>query len=515
MVWNLPALIPALFFLFMPSYGFAESVDTKIQEGISQYHEGEFKEAVENFSFAHTDRPEDSRIAYNLGNAHYKEGKFEEALQAYTQSTLDEKNPGIRKKSIYNTGNTMVKLGKLEEAESAYKKVLVLDPGDMDAKYNLEYVRQQLKDKEKQKQDSGQDPQEDGPSEEEQTQNQQPKNENDQQERDQPPPPDHTGSENQENPDQPGESAMEAKISEEEAERMLEGLTRRFKKHQPHAGRKNEIRISGKRLVKMKMFLGVFKKVALFSLFMVPMLSTLSFGQNISVTATVDKNRLTLEDVLQLSIVIQGTQNMPPPELPSLPDLKITSAGTSSSTQYINTQRSVSITYKYRLTPMNTGTIVIGPARVRTNGKTYSTQPITIEVQKPSNIGTPASKTAFVETTLSSNKAYIGEQRVYTFRLFHRVEAKNLDLKLPFDKTWFTKEELGEPKSYIKVVNGLQYHVQELSIALFPLRKGKLEIPATTVELDLLHKAQSRSRQDPFSQFFNDPFFGPTCPCRA
>ncbi len=256
------------------------------------------------------------------------------------------------------------------------------------------------------------------------------------------------------------------------------------------------------------MFSGVFKKVALFSLFMVPMLSTLSFGQNISVTATVDKNRLTLEDVLQLSIVIQGTQNTPPPELPSLPDFRITSAGTSSSTQYINTQRSVSITYKYRLTPMNTGTIVIGPARVRANGKTYSTQPITLEVQKPSNIGTPASKTAFVEAALSSNKAYIGEQRVYTFRLFRRVEAKNMDLKLPFDKTWFRKEELGEPKSYIKVVNGLQYHVQELSIALFPLRKGKLEIPAATVELDLLHKAQSRSRQDPFSQFFNDPFFG-------
>ena len=84
----LPALIPALFFLFMYSSGFAESIDTKIQEGISQYHEGEFKEAVENFSLAHSDRPEDSRIAYNLGNAHYKEGKFEKALQAYNLSLI-------------------------------------------------------------------------------------------------------------------------------------------------------------------------------------------------------------------------------------------------------------------------------------------------------------------------------------------------------------------------------------------------------------------------------------------
>ena len=220
----LPALIPALFFLFMPTSGFAESVDTKIQEGISQYHEGEFKEAVENFSLAHTDRPEDSRIAYNLGNAHYKEGKFQEALQAYSQSALDEKNPDILKKSIYNTGNTMVKLGKLEEAESAYKKVLSLDPGDMDAKYNLEYVRQELKKKEEQ--ESGEDKQKGEDQEQDSEGDQQGENQ----------PPDSANSENkdsenknQENSNQPGEPTMEAEISKEKAEQMLEGLTEDLK----------------------------------------------------------------------------------------------------------------------------------------------------------------------------------------------------------------------------------------------------------------------------------------------
>ena len=230
----LPALIPALFFIFMPASGFAESVDTKIQEGISQYHEGEFKEAVENFSLAHTDRPEDSRIAYNLGNAHYKEGKFEEALQAYSQAALDKKNPDILKKSIYNTGNSMVNLGKLEEAESAYKKVLSLDPGDMDAKYNLEYVRKELE--KKKEQESGEDPQkgEDKPSENEKGEDQEQDSEGDQQGENQPP--DSADSENkdsenenQENSNQPGEPTMEAEISKEKAEQMLEGLTEDLK----------------------------------------------------------------------------------------------------------------------------------------------------------------------------------------------------------------------------------------------------------------------------------------------
>ncbi len=247
-------------------------------------------------------------------------------------------------------------------------------------------------------------------------------------------------------------------------------------------------------------------KVATLCLFLFLLLNPVAQGQEISVTATVDKNRLSLEDVLQLSIVIQGTQNTPPPELPTLPDFRVVSAGTSSSTQYINTQRSVSITYNYRLTPMNTGTFVIGPTRVRANGKTYATQPITIavqnEAQKPSNQETTGNKNAFVVTTLSSKKAYVGEQLVYTFRLFHRVDAKNLNLRLPFDKTRFHKEELGEPKTYIKINNGLQYHVQELSLALFPLKKGLHEIPSAMIELDLFHPMKNRSRRDPFSQFF-------------
>ena len=114
---------------------------------------------------------------------------------------------------------------------------------------------------------------------------------------------------------------------------------------------------------------------------------------------------------------------------------------------------------------------------------------------------------AFVEAELSSKKGYIGEQLVYTFRLFHRIDAKNLNLQLPFDSKWFHKENLGEPKAYIKIINGIQYHVQELSMAIFPLMGGLIDIPASIIELDLLYKTQNRNRQDPFSQFFNDPFF--------
>ena len=236
-IWNLPAkiLIALLLNVSLPLPVFAESVDSKIQEGISQYHEGQFKEAGENFSSAQADRPEDTRLGYNLGNSHYKDGKFQEALKAYNHSSLNEKNPDIKKNSIYNSGNTLVKLGKLKEAESAYKKVLSLDANDMDAKYNLEYVRQQLKKQEEQKNDSGQDKQKDensdSSSENKPGENQEQNKEGDQQKESPPPPPENAEAENEDpgKPEQAGEQVQEAEISQEEAERMLKGLTEDLK----------------------------------------------------------------------------------------------------------------------------------------------------------------------------------------------------------------------------------------------------------------------------------------------
>jgi hypothetical protein len=232
-------------------------------------------------------------------------------------------------------------------------------------------------------------------------------------------------------------------------------------------------------------------------------LSSPVFAEDIKVLATVDRNQITLEDSLKLSITIQGTQNTPPPELPSLPDFRVTTSGTSSSTQIVNFKRSVSITHRYRLTPMNTGQFKIGSARIRANSKIYATQPITVVVKKPTVQNQSVDKSVFIETNVSKRTAYVGEQLIYSFKLFHRIEAKNLDLSMPFGASYFQKEELGKAKGYQSIINGIQYQVQEISVALFPIKPGKAEIPPAMLDLDIYHRTRSNRRG-----FFNDPFFG-------
>ena len=251
-----------------------------------------------------------------------------------------------------------------------------------------------------------------------------------------------------------------------------------------------------------------FKKKSMLLVFVFWSALTLNaFGENIQVLATVDRTQITLEDSIQLSVTIKGTQNTPPPELPSLPNFRITSGGTSASTQIVNMERSISITHNYRLTPMNIGQFKIGPARIRANKKVYLTQPINILVKKSTAPIQTGNRPVFLEATASKKEAYVGEQLIYSFKLFYRVEAKNFDLNMPFGASHFQKEELGKAKSYQSVVNGIQYHVQEVSVALFPIKPGKAEIPPATLEFDIYHRPQNRSNGGPFSQFFNDPFF--------
>ena len=250
-----------------------------------------------------------------------------------------------------------------------------------------------------------------------------------------------------------------------------------------------------------------FKITIIISLLFFTLLTFPAWAKNIQVIATVDRNEITLEDSLKLSITIQGTQNTSPPELPSLPDFRISSAGTSSSTQIINMQRNISITHNYRLTPMNTGQFKIGSARIRTNGKTYATKPITIKVREPTTPSQSGNRPVFIKSAISKKKAFVGEQLIYSFKVFHRVEVKNFNLNMPFGASYFQKEDLGKAKGFNSIINGIQYHVQEVSVALFPIKPGKAEIPTASLEFDIYHRTQNRSNQGPFGQFFNDPFF--------
>lgn len=219
-------LVVGLFVLLTNSPVSADPADSKIQEGLNQYQEGLFPEAEENFSQARSSRPDDPRLDYNLGSSYYKQKKFQKALQDYTHAALENSDPQLKKNSLYNSGNALFKMGKLQEAEAAYKKVLTLDPSDMDAKFNLEFVREQLKKKEEEQEQKSDkkdpsDSEKDEPSKNDSTN----KEEDQESEKEKP-----QSGEKQPQENNQSESAQAKELSQEEAEQLLGNLSEDLKK---------------------------------------------------------------------------------------------------------------------------------------------------------------------------------------------------------------------------------------------------------------------------------------------
>jgi hypothetical protein len=236
-------------------------------------------------------------------------------------------------------------------------------------------------------------------------------------------------------------------------------------------------------------------------------------AQNIQVLASVDKTTATLENAVELSLTVLGLQNAPPPTLPPLPAFRIQSTGTSTSVQVINGQSTSSITFSYRLVAQKAGAFTIPAIEWTLNGKTYATQPITLNITVAATARTEDNAEAFIESTLSNPKPFVNEQVIYTFKFLRRTEAANANLNQEFGG--LRREDLGKPKEYAQVINGVQYHVYEAATAVFPNKPGPVEIPPAVLEVDLVQRGQQRLPHlpipgDPFRGLFNDPFFSGT-----
>ena len=132
-----------LVIMMLPTTGFAGSFDSKAREGITHYNREEFDQAAKKFQESQQEKPENPDVAYNLANSRYRLGRYEEAVEAYKKALTEKTPTHLKQKSYYNMGNAYYRMGYMDEAIDSYKKALELNTGDMDSKFNLEWVRKQ------------------------------------------------------------------------------------------------------------------------------------------------------------------------------------------------------------------------------------------------------------------------------------------------------------------------------------------------------------------------------------
>jgi len=218
-----------------------------------------------------------------------------------------------------------------------------------------------------------------------------------------------------------------------------------------------------------------------------------AWSADIQATASVDRKEITLEDSVNFSIVVEGTQSASPPDLPPLDSFTVRARGSSSSFQIINGDRSSSITYNYVLLPKKTGTFTIAPATISIDGKPYRTAPITLIVKKASARAN-APRMIFAKMVVSNKKPFVQEQITATLQVFHIFQIRNIDVNIGFPG--FREESLKEPVQNTRIVDGIRYSTYEISTSLFPMRPGKVEIPAQIIELDQVDRTRAGRYQE-------------------
>jgi hypothetical protein len=150
------------------------------------------------------------------------------------------------------------------------------------------------------------------------------------------------------------------------------------------------------------------------------------------------------------------------------------------------------------LQPKQTGYVVIPPLQLGD----VSSQPITLHVlNADSQTHNSQGKLApiFIEASLDQDSVYVQAQAILTLRIYHSVSLYNGSSLTPLQMNDARIEQLGEPRTYEKLLNGVRHGVIELRYAIFPQQSGELSIPALQFSATVASAGQSNDF-NPFGQ---------------
>ena len=249
-------------------------------------------------------------------------------------------------------------------------------------------------------------------------------------------------------------------------------------------------------------------------------------AQNIQFTASAPKSVEVGEQFELIYTLSDQPSGFRPPEFKNMNLLGGPSTSSSSNVQIINgkvTQNSA-YSYTYYLSANKMGTINLDPALATVNGKSYSSNTITIEVLKSgspkSNSNANANNNSennqasadlgsgdiFARILIDRNSVYQGEGFIATIKLYSKLGISNLGgpENLNLDNFFRQDIEIGQIRSERENIKGQAYLTAVIQkFVLFPQKSGEIVIDPFSMKVQVQVPVRNR-RPSVF-----DDFFGP------
>lgn len=253
----------------------------------------------------------------------------------------------------------------------------------------------------------------------------------------------------------------------------------------------------------------------------------------------------------QITFEVNGrADNFKMPTIKNLTLVGGPSTGYSSSMRNINGKVSVSESYTFTILVHadKEGTANVGAASCTVEGKTVTSKPFTIKIEKadpnsnrqqqqqggwgwgqpsrpsqqqqqsqPQQAKTIDNNTLFARASINKSNLYQGEEAIIVYKIYTQVPLTQYQIeKLPRNKGFWSEdlsENMTQVRQYTETYNGRQYQVAEIRRgALYPQETGKLNIaPLKTDVVAIIQTQMQRQRTGTIFDFFiDDPFFTPT-----
>jgi len=252
-------------------------------------------------------------------------------------------------------------------------------------------------------------------------------------------------------------------------------------------------------------------------------------AQNVSVTATVDRTRIGLNEDFILMVEISGNGGEP-----KLPDMNafaaLAGSSTSTSIQMINGRFSQSVTYQYTFFARAAGKFTIGAVEVEAKGQVYRSQPIEIEIVASSTSPSPQTPQSgagrsqqsepppnlegnlYLDAKANRASVYQNEPVIVRYRIYTRLNIGSYGIASAPNYSGFWAEDFPmqqQPRTSREVIDGQTYLVAEIKkTALFPQSAGRKKLDPLVIECEV--QLPRRRSRDIFDQFFDDPFLART-----
>lgn len=232
--------IPLLFLLVLCDGAFAQ-IKKYIDEGNKFYDHEQYKDATENYLKALSKDSNNTAGLFNVGNSLYQLSKSNKTDQydnsrKFMEMAANKTNDKVGKAAAnYNIGNTYMEQRKWEDAAAAYKKTLRNNPQDVDAKYNLSYAEQMMKQQQQQQNKDKKNDKQDEKKQDQQQKQQDQKKDKDQEKKDEQ---NKQGDNDQQKPDDNKDNkdqkpqSQPSKLTQQQADQLLNALQQEEKKLQ-------------------------------------------------------------------------------------------------------------------------------------------------------------------------------------------------------------------------------------------------------------------------------------------